>query len=168
MRIRNQRGVAFPSPVAMLSVIAVAMAGIAYVATQGEEPTEREVTTVAQPSEPETTAAEPPDRQQLPEGKPKPIKREVVRGDVYIEVYNNSGITGLADSYAGSATAVGWQVVGADNWYGTVPGSTVYYPARLEAAGKLLALDLGISRTMPAAGDMRLDRLTVVLTADAA
>lgn len=171
MRIRNQRGVAFPSPVAMLSVIAVAMAGIAYVATQGEEPTEREVTTVAQPSEPETTeptTADPADRQQLPEGKPKPIKREVVRGDVYIEVYNNSGITGLADSYAGSATAVGWQVVGADNWYGTVPGSTVYYPARLEAAGKLLALDLGISRTMPAAGDMRLDRLTVVLTADAA
>ena len=39
----------FPSPVVMLSVIAVAMAGIAYVATQGEEPTEREVTTVARP-----------------------------------------------------------------------------------------------------------------------
>ncbi|MGZ5404782.1 MAG: LytR C-terminal domain-containing protein, partial [Nocardioides sp.] len=153
MRIRNQRGVAFPSPVAMLSVIAVAMAGIAYVATQGEEPTEREVTTVSQPAEsetePETDTAEPVDRQKLPEAKPKPIKREVVRGDVYVEVYNNSGITGLADSYAGSATAVGWQVVGADNWYGTVPGSTVYYPARLESAAKMLALDLGIGRLVP-------------------
>ena len=171
MRIRNQRGVAFPSPVAMLSVIAVAMAGIAYVATKGEEPTEREVTTVSQPSEPETTAADPVDavdRQKLPKGKQRPIKREVVRGDVYVEVYNNSGITGLAGGYAGTATDVGWQVVGSDNWYGTVPGSTVYFPARLESAAKLLALDLGISRVVPATGAMRLDRLTVVLTADAA
>ena len=100
--------------------------------------------------------------------KPKPIKREVDRGEVYVEVYNNSGITGLAGSYAGTATDVGWQVVGSDNWYGTIPGSTVYYPARLEAAGKLLALDLGITRVLPAIGSMWLDRLTVVLTADAA
>lgn len=167
MWTRNQRGVAFPSPVAMLSVIAVAMAGIAYVATKGEEPTEREVTTVSQPSE-RDTAADPVEQQKLPKGKQQPIKREVARGDVYVEVYNNSGITGLAGRYAGTATDVGWQVVGSDNWYGTVPGSTVYFPARLESAAKLLALDLGISRVMPAIGSMRLDRLTVVLTADAA
>ncbi len=169
MKPRNQRGVAFPSPVAMLSVIAVAMAGVAYVATQGEEePTEREVTTVAQPSVRDTPEVDPVQEQKLPKGKQKPIKREVTRGDVYVEVYNNSGITGLAGRYAGSATDVGWQVVGSDNWYGTVPGSTVYFPARLESAAKLLALDLGISRVMPAIGSMRLDRLTVVLTADAA
>ena len=48
MRVRDQRGVAYPSPVVMLSVIAVAMAGIAFVATRGAEPTEREVTTVVQ------------------------------------------------------------------------------------------------------------------------
>ena len=137
MRLRNQRGVAFPSPVAMLSVIAVAMAGIAYVATQGGEPTEREVTTVAQPSTKEP-AADPVDRQKLPKSKQRPIKREVTRGDVYVEVYNNSGISGLAGRYAGTATDVGWQVVGSDNWYGTVPGSTVYFPARLESAAKLL------------------------------
>lgn len=165
---RNQRGVAFPSPVAMLSVTAVAMAGIAYVATQGEEPTEREVTTVAQPSGEDSPKATPVPEQKLPKGKQKPIKREVTRGDVYVEVYNNSGITGLAGRYAGTATAVGWQVVGSDNWYGTVPGSTVYFPARLESAAKLLALDLGISRVTPAIGSMRLDRLTVVLTADSA
>ena len=166
MWTRSQRGVAFPSPVAMLSVLAVAMAGIAYVATQGEEPTEREVTTVSQPADRPT--ADPVDRQKLPTGKQQPIKREVTRGDVYVEVYNNSGITGLAGRYAGTATDVGWQVVGSDNWYGTVPGSTVYFPARLESAAKLLALDLGISRVMPAIGSMQLDRLTVVLTSDAA
>ena len=171
MRIRNQRGVAFPSPVALLSVLAVAMAGVAYVATQGEEPTEREVTTVSRPSTPEPTA-EPTPKQKVPQDtRKKPIEPKepkVVRGEVYVEVYNNSGITGLAGQYAATAGDVGWQVVGSDNWYGTVPGSTVYYPGRLEAAGKQLALDLGISRVMPATGSMRLDRLTVVLTADAA
>jgi hypothetical protein len=39
--------VVFPSPVVILSVVAVAMAAIAYVATQGQPPTEREVTRVA-------------------------------------------------------------------------------------------------------------------------
>ena len=166
MRIRStrgQRGVAFPSPVAMLSVIAVAMAGIAYVATKDQPPTEREVRTVSTPSEPEPTA-----EQKLPTAKPKRIEPTVSRGDVYVEVYNNSGIQGLAGSVAGVATDVGWQVVGSDNWYGTIPASTVYYPERLKAAAKLLALDLGIKRAMPATGPMRRDRLTVVLTADAA
>ena len=32
----------------------------------------------------------------------------------------------------------------------------------------MLARDLGIARVEPAAGEMRLDRLTVILTADAA
>jgi hypothetical protein len=59
--------------------------------------------------------------------------------------------------------------VGSDNWYGTIPSSTVYAPPRLKTAGKQLALDLGIDRVMPSIeGPMRLDRLTVVLTADAA
>jgi hypothetical protein len=40
----------------------------------------------------------------------------------------------------------------------------VYYPPRLKAAGHLLALDLGIRRSMPAVTPMRLDRLTVILT----
>lgn len=161
---RNQRGVVFPSPVVMLSVIAVAMAGIAYVATQGQEPTEREVTTVGRPSEPDKSP-----KQSLPTGKPEKIAPVVQRGKVYVEVYNNSGITGLAGRYAARADQVGWNVVGADNWDGVIPASTVYYPQRLKAAGKQLALDLGIRRTMPAIPDaMDFDRLTVVLTADAA
>ena len=91
-----------------------------------------------------------------------------MRGEVYVEVYNNSGITGLAGQDAGTAAEVGWQVVGSDNWYGTIPSSTVYYPPRLQEAATMLARDLGIARVEPAAGDMRLDRLTVILTADAA
>ena len=71
---------------------------------------------------------------------------------------------GLAGQVAARAGQIGWQVVGADNWYGTIPATTVYYPPRLERAGKLLALDLGIQRTAPAVDPMRLDRLTVILT----
>jgi hypothetical protein len=162
-RRRNQRGVVFPSPVVMLSVVAVAMAGIAYVATQGQPPTEREVTAVSRPDD----ATKSPS-QKLPTHKPKKIEPVVKRGQVYVEVYNNSGITGLAGQVAEKASSVGWQVVGADNWYGTIPASTVYYPPRLRDAAKVLSLDLGIHRMLPAIEPMRLDRLTVVLTSDAA
>ena len=41
MRPLDQRGVVFPSPVMILSIIAVAMAGIAWVATRHTAPTER-------------------------------------------------------------------------------------------------------------------------------
>jgi hypothetical protein len=158
--------VVFPSPVVLLSVIAVAMAGVAYVATQGQEPTEREVTTVSRPDDEATTP-----QQKLPANKPKKIERQepvVKRAKIYVEVFNNSGITGLAGRVGAEASAVGWQVVGADNWYGTIPASTVYFPPQLRAAAKQLSLDLGIHRMQPAIEPMRFDRLTVVLTSDAA
>jgi hypothetical protein len=100
----------------------------------------------------------------MPTAKPKPIQPAVKRGRIYVEVYNNSGITGLAGRVAARASDAGWQVVGSDNWYGTVPASTVYYPQRLKAEAKVLALDLGIRRLAPAVDPMRLDRLTVILT----
>jgi len=161
-RARNERGVAYPSPLVMLSIIAVAMAGIAFVATRDQAPTERQIQPAAAPS-PSATAAPVEPTAALPKPKPKPV---VNRGKVYVEVYNNSGITGLAGRVAVRATGAGWQVVGQDNWVGTVPVSTVYYPRRLEAAGKLLALDLGVPRSQPAVASMKLDRLTVVLTGE--
>jgi LytR cell envelope-related transcriptional attenuator len=162
-RVRNQRGVVFPSPVVMLSVVAVAMAAIAFVATRGGEPTEREVTPVSQ--EQTTPSSSPSATPDKPTKPAKPQKPPVKRGKVYVEVYNNSGINGLAGSVAERATTVGWQVVGVDDWYGTIPTTTVYYPQRLKAAAKVLALDLGVRRTAPAVGAMKLDRLTLILTA---
>src|SRR6478735_7627250 len=160
---RNQRGAVFPSPVVILSVLAVAMAGVAFVATRGAEPTEREVTPVVkeQPTRPSDGG---PSASYSAKPKPKPQKPAVQRGKVYVEVYNNSGITGLAGQVAGRATDMGWQVVGSDNWYGTIPATTVYYPERLKRAAKTLALDLGIQRTALAVDPMRQDRLTLILT----
>jgi len=162
-RRRDERGVVFPSPVVILSVIAVAMAGVAFVFTRDSAPTEREITTVAVPAASESPAAAPATPTETPKPE-KPKRPEVDRSRVYVVVFNNSGITGLAGQVADQATQIGWQVVGSDNWYGTIPASTVYYPARLQRAAKLLALDLGIDRVQPAVDPMREDRVTVILT----
>jgi hypothetical protein len=162
-RGRDQRGVVFPSPVVILSVIAVAMAGVAFVFTRDAAPTEREITTVTAPAASESPAAAPATPTEAPKPE-KPKKPKVDRSQVYVVVFNNSGVTGLAGQVAAQATEIGWQVVGSDNWYGTIPASTVYYPAKLERAAKLLALDLGIDRVQPAVDPMREDRVTVILT----
>lgn len=164
-RRRDERGVAFPSPLVMLSVLAVAMASITFVATRDQAPTERRVdtATIASAGRTPSPTAEPAP---TPTKTPKP-KPQLKRGEVYVEVYNNSGIQGLAAETAAKATGVGWAVVGEDNWQGLIPTSTVYFPPRLKAAGKQLALDLGIKRTAPAVGVMKRDRLTIILTADA-
>jgi hypothetical protein len=83
-----------------------------------------------------------------------------------VSVFNNSNISGLAASTAERIGAVGWQVVGSDNWYGTIPATTIYYPDRLRDAARLLSKDLGVPRLMPAVDPMSMDRLTVILTAD--
>jgi hypothetical protein len=144
----------------MLSIIAVVMAGIAYVATRGDEPTERKVTTVAQDPGAEDEPSAPPTTDEPKKPRKPPIKR----GETYVVVFNNSGISGLAGTVAADAADAGWNVVGSDNWYGTIPANTVYYPKPLKAAAEQLALDLGIQRTAPAVDPMQLDRLTVILT----
>jgi hypothetical protein len=148
----------------ILSILAVAMAGVAWFATRHSAPTERLVTPTSQqsPAAQHTPNAKP--HQQHTQKPAKPQPPAVDRSQVVVEVFNNSQVSGLAGRVATEAAHAGWQVVGSDNWYGTIPASTVYYPPRLAKAGHLLALDLGIHRTMPAVSPMRLDRLTVILT----
>lgn len=156
------RGPAFPSPVVMLSAIAITMAGVTFVATRDQAPTERRIDTATVVSaEPTATPSAKPT---TPKPKPKP---QVKRGEVHVEVYNNSGIRGLAAETAAKATGVGWSVVGEDNWYGSIAASTVYHPPRLKREARQLALDLGIKRVAPAVGSMKMDRLTLILTEDA-
>ena len=168
-RVRTQRGVALSSPVALLSVGAVVLAGAAFVATSGheDEPATRPAAAARPATATATPAPTPVSTAPAPVVKKKPTKKPVVRrGGTYVEVYNNSGISGLAGSTAARAQGAGWEVVGSDNWYGTIPASTVYYPARLHAQAKLLGKDLGISRLKPSIAPMRGDRLTVILTRD--
>ncbi len=162
----DERGIALSSPVAVLSLAAVVLAGIAFVSTNGntDQAPEAARPVTATPT-PTPTPIRTAPKQVIKKDK-KPKKKVVRRDDVFVEVYNNSGISGLAGSTASRIAGAGWQVVGSDNWYGTIPASTVYYPGRLEDHAKLLAKDLGIDRLKPAISPMRGDRLTVILTVD--
>jgi LytR cell envelope-related transcriptional attenuator len=83
---------------------------------------------------------------------------------VLVEVYNNSGVTGLAAKRARLLEGAGWKVAATDNWYGDIPANTVYYPPRLHADARRLAKVLGILRLRPAVAPMQFDRLTVIFT----
>ena len=88
------------------------------------------------------------------------------RGEVFVVVFNNTRTAGLAGGVAEKAKSAGWNVVGSDNWYGTVDGTSVYFPPRLKEAAKALGNDLGIKRLRPAEEPMQFDRVTVILTDD--
>jgi hypothetical protein len=142
----------------ILSIVAVAMAGVAWFATRHHEPADHVVASSSQ---------QPPSGQhqtRTHHHQHTPSRPALNRSQVMVDVFNNSQVSGLAGRVATQASHLGWQVVGSDNWYGTIPASTVYYPPRLARAGHQLALDLGIHRTMPSVSPMRLDRLTVILT----
>lgn len=161
MKRRDQRGVAAPSLLVMLSIIAVAMAGIALVATQDPKPQEVAIPTSARASADPTPTAAP---SQKPTPKPTPVKDRLDKSQTMVVVFNQSNVAGLASTVGAKVTDAGWQVVGVDNWRGKVPETTVYFPERLKSAAKQLALDLGVKRMQPAVDPMQADRLTIVLT----
>jgi hypothetical protein len=156
-RTRDEQGAAAPSFVVVLSVVAVAMAGIALIAKHdsgsGLEPVAAPDTTSSATAK-VTTSVSP--RVSV---APKPVQRN----EVNVEVYNTSSIKKLAARTASDAATLGWQVLGTDNWPGSVPAPTVYYGPRLEEAAKLLGKDLGIRRIRPSVDPMKPDRLTVIL-----
>ena len=166
---RDERGVVAPSRVMLIAVVAVAIAGAAFIATSPQPKQAAQV--VASETTPSASPTHTPPPSPTPTATPTkkpPKKKKVVveRGDTIVVVFNNSGITGLASRTSGTAQGAGWNVVGSDNWYGTIPATTVYYPERLHAAAKVLARDLGIRRIKPAIDPMQGDRLTVILTTD--
>lgn len=162
-RVRDEHGFVLPTRLVALCISAVAVAGLVFVAN---DPDQAATDGVASPATstpsaaPSATAAPEPAAPEKP--KPKPIKR----GEVFVEVFNNTRTRGLAGGVADKAKAAGWNVVGSDNWYGTVDGTSVYYPPRLKVAARALATDLGIKRVRPAQEPMRFDRVTVILTDD--
>jgi hypothetical protein len=152
---RPDQGFAMSSPVALMAAAAVALAGVGFLLTDTDTKPEAAVLAAGPaPVEPTVTI------------EAAKVKKAVKRSSVYIDVFNNSNITGLASGTSARIQSAGWQVVGSDNWYGTIPATTIYYPERLEAAARLLSKDLGIERVLPAVEPMNMDRLTLILTAD--
>ena len=59
----------------------------------------------------------------------------------------------------------GWDVPAVGNFRGTVPATTVYYPAGGETAALAVARDLRATpRTLPRFGNLSTTRFTVVVT----
>lgn len=167
-RARSERGAVLPSPVVLLSILAVALAAVAFVGTRGDEPVERDISATkaaATPSESPSSSSPPVVKEPV---KKKPRKKPVDRGAHAVVVFNNTSITGLAGRVSEKVTAAGWKVSAADNWYGTVPATTVYYPQGQKAAAQQLALDLGVARVQPADvdSDMSSTSLTLILTGE--
>lgn len=150
-------GFAMSSPMALMSAAAVVLAGVAFLTTGHDSTGAGQAVLVSGPA---------PVEQAVTLESKRPAKPVVERGETYVAVFNNSNISGLAGATANRIDSAGWQVVASDNWYGTIPASTIYYPPRLKEAAEMLSQDLGIERLMPSVDPMQMDRLTVILTAD--
>ena len=170
---RSQRGAVLPSPVVILSIVAVALAALTFVVTRGDGPKEKDITPASAPAASATSSSSgaPGDQGSGAPAKPsqKPTKKKpkpVVRGNVGVVVFNNTSTAGLAANVGDKVQQLGWKFVAADNWYGTVVSTTVYYPQGMKAAARQLALDLGVQRVMPAdiSSDMSTTNLTLILT----
>lgn len=90
-------------------------------------------------------------------------KKRALDKSVRIVVYNNTVSRGYAARTADEAKALGWNVVMVENWKGSVPRSTVFYSAGLEAEARALAKDLGVHRVVPNHSGISLKGLSVVL-----
>ncbi|MCW2784373.1 MAG: hypothetical protein JWP74_890 [Marmoricola sp.] len=157
-----------PTRLMVLSISAVALAGLVFVATQGNgsdtaAPAAHSTPVASTPKAGTTPSSDPTTTIVPPTPKPLPVIR---RAKTNVVVFNNSNVKGLAGKTATRAQSDGWNVVATDNWYGAIDASTVYFPPKMKPAATLLAHDLGIAHVKPAFAPMQLDRLTVILTAD--
>jgi len=159
----------------MLASITVVVAAVLALLITGDPDSDPAVAatpqasaTPAQPDKPKGRAepsAQPVDKERNERKEPRRDRRPA-KPSAYVEVFNNSGVTGLAGETASRLDGAGWQVVGTDNWYGDIPATTVYYPPGLKGQAALLAEETGATRLRPAVDPMRLDRLTLILTGD--
>lgn len=166
-----------PSWLMVVSVAVVVVAVVGFFVTgnpDGEQPSAGAASTpsaspASEPSAPAPSKTPAPKRHadhKKSKAEPQKDKHETQQVPrAYVEIYNNTQITGLAGSTSAEVQGAGWKVVGTDNWYGgSIPDTTVYYPARLKKQAELLAEDLGVDRVRPAVEPMKFDRLTLILT----
>ncbi|MGH3447184.1 MAG: LytR C-terminal domain-containing protein [Nocardioidaceae bacterium] len=165
---------ALPSAVTIGSLVVVVAAGVGFAATssadEGSAP--HHAAHQAKPTPSAGTPASTPKQGKSDETKKHSQHRSKTdrRDDpdvvpkVSVDVYNNSGITGLAGEKSALLQGAGWTVTATDNWYGDIPDNTVYYPPKLKDAATKLAKVLHIDRVHPAVSPMQFDRLTVIFT----
>ena len=170
---RDERGAVLPSPVVWLSIIAVVVAAIAFVATRDAEPKEREITTSSSsddetsdsstPTDGDTTETDDPTETPRRTSRRRPSLRSCAARSASSSSTTRAPRVWPAETLA-RVQEIGWNGIAADDWYGTIPATTVYFPPGMRDAAQMLALDLGIQRLVPADAAMSDTNLTVILT----
>lgn len=157
---------ALPSVVTVASAVIVVAAGVnlGAVAPGDDDPASSAATSAPHRSTAPRAAVAEDDRKEPPKGTSKQRKEPQPESKVLVDVFNNSGITGLASDKAALLQGAGWNVAGTDDWYGDIPASTVYYPPKLKQDARRLAKVLEVERLHPAVAPMQFDRLTVIFT----
>ena len=157
---------ALPSAVTLASMTFVAGAAGGYVATMSAS-AQPSAPVAAQHTPAHTTGPAAVKHVPVPHGSvTTPARRDPnVIPHVLVVVYNNTGIPGLAAQKATILEGAGWNVASTDNWYGSIPASSVYFPPNMRPAAIKLAKVLDITRLRPAVSPMSFDRLTVILAA---
>lgn len=158
---------ALPSVVTMGSAAFVLAAGLGYVAISSAS-ADNSAGAPASQADPGPSFVQPVKHVPAPQHSAKTTKPTVNRHPnvvpkVLVAVYNNTTITGLAQSKATILEGAGWHVAATDNWHGLIPADTVYYPDGMRPAAVKLAKVLHIDRLRPAVTPMQFDRLTVIL-----
>jgi hypothetical protein len=189
----SHRGRRKPSSIAVPILLAAALAAAGFIVVWvwlGASPGADDPGSPTAVADPATTSAQPsvspspsgststsarvtpspePSEKPTRSEKPKPTKTQQPEParDVPVVVFNQTSVGGLAAGFAAELEAAGWDVVGVDNWVGTVPATTVYYWPGDESAARDLRADFpAVGRIHPAVSNMPSSTLTVVLTTD--
>lgn len=161
---RRDRGVALPSPVAAISVVAIVVAAITFAIT-GFSGNKTKVIPNAAPTTSLTATATSTATAtgSATSSSSTPPSAPIDKKSIHISVWNASATTGLANSVLAKVVAAGWTNSAAGVTHVHYSANTIYYPAKYAAAAKQLALDLGITNVSLGDSATAQDRISVVL-----
>lgn len=162
---RRDRGVALPSPVAAISIVAIVVAAITFAVTGfgGSKtkiiPNGAPTTSLSASASATATTSTTPTTSTTATATAAPIDKK----SIHISVWNASTTAGLAKTVLAKVVAAGWTNSAAGDTHVHYSANTIYYPAKYEAAAKQLALDLGITNLSTGDAATPHDRISVVL-----
>jgi hypothetical protein len=162
---RRDRGVALPSPVAAISIVAIVVAAIAFAVTGFNGNKSKVIPNAAPTSTVSTTSSSTATSTVTgtPTSTPTQTVAPIDKASIHISVWNASTTPGLAKDVLVKVKAAGWTNSAAGNTKIHYSANTIYYPAKYAAAAKQLGLDLGITNLSQGDGGTPQDRISVVL-----
>lgn len=175
---RRDRGVALPSPVAAISIVAIVVAAIAFAVTGfGGNKTKvipNSAPTTSISSTASTSASSSASSSSTTSSSPTPTATASAfttadKAAIHVSIWNASTTAGLAEKVSQTVKAAGWTNFGTGTTHRHYAATIIYYPhtgdaAKWKAAAEQLGLDLGITNLSTGDAGTPQDRLTLLLT----